>query len=178
MTFLMLFGFLFVIFLLLNKQRLVRLVGTNNRLVQRLSNLKWFQNEWSSGIFLFFLNALLFALAIGAIYVLGLLNIPYLHIFIMLLAALLSIYLWIVIHNSGSKGKKEQLIMGSIGSSFYLLLLLVCIYLIMTLEPSTPEHDTFMAFIGLIFASFISFIAMSACFYITGFSKNQINGKR
>lgn len=168
---LLILGFLFVVLILLNKQTFVNLLDTQTFLVEKLSNLKWFQNEWLSGIFIFLVNAILFSLAVLIIFLSSMLNIPYIHIVIMFGATIVSIYFWIAVHRAGNKQRRERLIMGSVGSSFYLFLLLGFIYMIATLEQATPENDPFMAFIGLVFASFVSFVAMITCFRLTGLSR-------
>lgn len=173
MSFLLILGFLFVILILLNKQSIVNWVDTDSSLVKKLSSLKWFQNEWLSGILIFLVNAFLFSLAVLIIFVSSMLNIPYVHIVIMFVATIVSIYFWIAVHHAENKQRKGRLIMGSVGSSFYLFLLLGFLYMIATLEPSTPGNDTFMAFIGLVFASFVSFVAMFTCFSITGFTRKR-----
>lgn len=173
MSILLVLGSVFIFIFLLNKQAFIQMNSTDTLLVQKLSNARWFQNEWYSGIFLFFLNAILFSVAVSLIFLSGMLTIPFLHLVIMLLATIVSIYLWIAIHNAGDKGKRERLIMSVIGSSFYLLLLLFCVYRIATLGPGTPENDTFIAFIGLSFALFVSVVAFVTCFCITGLSKRK-----
>ncbi|MBS4201813.1 hypothetical protein KHA93_19600 [Bacillus sp. FJAT-49732] len=62
----------------------------------------------------------------------------------------------------------NQHAMSGIGSSFYLFLFLGFLYMAITLEPSNPENDTFMAFIGLVLAMFVSVVAMIVCFILTG----------
>lgn len=71
MTTLLLFGCLFVLIILLNKRILARFVHSNSFFVRKFENYKWFQNEWLSGIFLFFLNAFLFGLAVWGQEVIG-----------------------------------------------------------------------------------------------------------
>ncbi|MFS0574544.1 hypothetical protein AB1K83_02855 [Sporosarcina sp. 179-K 3D1 HS] len=173
MSILLVLGSFLIVIFLLNKQAFFQMTSTNTFLVQKLSNARWFHNQWYSGIFLFFLNAILFSVAVLLILLSGKLTIPYLHLAIMLLATIVSIYLWLSIHHAEEKGKRERVIMSAIGSSFYLLLLAVFVYMIVNLGPGTPENDTFMAFIGLLFASFVSFIALITCFCITGLSKKQ-----
>lgn len=173
MSILLVLGSLLIVIFLLNKQAFIQTTSTDTLFVQKLSHARWFQNEWYSGIFLFFLNAIMFSVAVSLILLSGMLTIPYLHLVIMLTATIASIYLWIAVHNAEEKGKRERLIMSAIGSSFYLFLLLVFVYMIANLGPGTPENDTFMAFIGLLFASFVSFVAFVTCFCITGLSKKH-----
>lgn len=168
-------GILLVVFILIKKQSLIEFVGNNHFIVQKLSDNDWFENKWLSGLFLFVLNAFLFSAAVGVIFLTGTLNIPYIHIVIMFAATVISIYLWIAIRITGEKTKKDQLIMGLLGSSFYMIFFSVFLYMFVTLEPSTPNHDTFMAAIGLMFGMIIAFVAWITCFLITGFAKN---GKR
>ncbi|PWA12053.1 hypothetical protein DCC39_08210 [Pueribacillus theae] len=173
MSTLLLIGCLFVLIVLLNKRRLARFVHSNSFFVRKLESFSWFQNEWLAGIFLFFLNAFLFGLAAAAFILTGMLPIPFFHLVVMFLATVLSIYLWFVFREAVNRGRRESFIMGSVGSSFYFLLLLIFLYMLVTLEPGTPEHDTGMAFFGLIFAMFVSLVAFVTCFWITGLSKKS-----
>ncbi|MBS4196757.1 hypothetical protein [Lederbergia citri] len=168
MTLFFLVGIFIIVIILLNKQAFLQLVSENTFLVKKLSESKWFHNKWLSGLFLFSLNAILFFFAVGTLYLTSLLLIPYIHLVFMILATISSIYLWMVIRSADKKQRKDQMIMGGIGSSFYLFLFLGFLYMAITLESSTPENDTFMAFIGLVLAMFVSFVAMTVCFIITG----------
>ncbi|RST58550.1 hypothetical protein [Siminovitchia terrae] len=163
-------GILIIIMILIKKQSLIEIVG-NHLIVKKLSEKQWFHHKWKSGLFLFVLNAVLFLLAVGLIFLSGLFMIPYLHILIILAATLTSIYLWIAMRVSVQRPKKDQLVMGLVGSSFYVILFLIFLYLFMILEPATPEHDTFMAAIGLMLGMVVSFVAWMTCFFITAFQK-------
>lgn len=166
-------GILLVVIVLIKKQSLIEMVGSNRLIGINLSEKQWFHNKWMSGLFLFVLNAILFSLAVGLIFASGLLEVPYLHILIMVAATFTSIYFWIVIRVSVKRAKKDRLIMGMVGSSFYMILFFVFLYMYITLDPSTPEHDTFMAAIGLMFGMIVAMVAWAACFFITAFSNKN-----
>ncbi len=163
-------GMLIIIMILIKKQSLIEVVG-NHLIVQKIAEKQWFHHKWRSGLFLFVLNAVLFLFAIGLIFLSGLLMVPYLHILVMLSATLTSIYLWIAIRVSVQRPKKDQLVMGLLGSSFYVILFLIFLYLFMTLGPATLEHDTFMDAIGLMLGMVVAFVAWMTCFFITAFQK-------
>ncbi|OUM89268.1 hypothetical protein [Caldibacillus debilis] len=169
----LLIGLLIIALILLNKNDLIGKVGAENFLARKLKNAEWFQNSWLSGIFLFFINALLFGLTIFVLTLFAFVAmhfpIPFLHIVIMFVAALSSIYVWMAIHHAENPGRKERFITGTVGSSFYFLLMLVFIFRMAALEPNTPERDTAMEFFGLAFAAIVAFTAFITCLAITAF---------
>lgn len=162
-----LLGAFLVIFL---RRPILSMIGNNNRLVLRLQHLKWFQNHWLSGMFLFALNAVLFGSTCLLLYVLMYFLIPFVHLFVMFFAAAISIAFWLFIHKAWEGSKKNRLKMGALGSSFYMLSALLFGYLLATLKPSYPGEDTFMVAVGLVFAIIVTSVAFMGCFVITGFS--------
>ncbi|WP_077619134.1 hypothetical protein [Bacillus sinesaloumensis] len=168
MTIILLLGVCLLILTGIYRERLVRLVGPSNRLVKKLSGYRWFQNPWLSGGFLFVLNGVLFGATLLILYGLSFLLIPYIHLFIMVGAVVVSLGAWIIIQHAWIGERKGQLLRGFIGSSFYLILTLVFIYMIATLEPQFPGDDTFMAFIGLVMAIVVTSGAFITCFLFTG----------
>ncbi|RKD27108.1 hypothetical protein BEP19_00615 [Ammoniphilus oxalaticus] len=175
MTLFLLVGFIIVLILLFNKRLVFKLVRSDSTFVGKLSGADWFQNPWKSGTFLFVSNALLFSLTLLLIYVTGLLEIPFIHLFVMIAAVLSSLYLWIVIHKSWRGGRKERLLQGFVGSSFYGVLALIFIFMIFNMEPETPYNDNFMQFIGLVMGIFVAVVAFITCFCITSLTgKKQL----
>ncbi len=146
----------------------MNLISSDSTLVKKLSRSTWFQNPWKSGVFLFVLNAFLFSSALLILYGIGFLEIPYLHLFVMIVAVLSSLYFWIIIHKSWRGNRKGRFLQGLIGSSFYLVLTLIFTYTIFNLEPDTPYDDNFMQFIGLMMGIFVTLVAFITCFCITG----------
>lgn len=176
MTLVLLLGILLVVILGIYQNKLVNYIGTNNRIVEKLSSYHWFQNPWLSGLFLFVLNAILFGSTLLILYGLSFLMIPYIHLFIMLGAVLVSLVAWIILLNAWNGDKKGRLLRGFLGSSFYLILTLVFAYMIVTLEPQFPGDDTFMAFIGLVMAITVTLVAFITCFLFTGlFARKEMN---
>lgn len=173
MTIYLLFGFMVVLTLLLNKRRVMNLISSDSIFVKKLSRLNWFQHPWKSGMFLFVLNALLFSSALLLIYGIGFLEIPFLHLFVMIAAVLSSLYLWIVVHKSWRGEWEGRFLQGFIGSSFYLVLTLIFIYMMINLEPDTPSDDNFMQFVGLMMGIFVTLVAFVTCFCITGLSRKK-----
>lgn len=175
MTLFLLVGILLIIIVGINRNKLVNLIGSNNRSVKKLSSYDWFQNPWKSGLFLFVLNGVLFGSTFLILIGLGFLTIPYIHLFIMFGAVIVSLVAWIMILNAWNGDKKGRLLRGFIGSSFYLILTLVFIYMIITLEPQFPGDDTFMAFIGLVMAITVTLTAFITCFLFTGlFERKEV----
>ncbi|MBL5766400.1 hypothetical protein MXL46_07625 [Heyndrickxia sporothermodurans] len=166
-----LFGVLLVLFF---KNPIINRLGENNKMVHKLQTANWYQNYWLAGIFLFGMNAVLFFATIGILYLLMFLIIPFIHIFIMLLAVFGSIYLWIIINKAWQGTKRNRLKMGAIGSSFYLILTVLFVFLFVTLKPSYPGEDTFMKAIGLLFAIIVTAVACITCFVFTGFSQRKV----
>ncbi|WP_226527505.1 hypothetical protein [Metabacillus niabensis] len=175
MTSILFYGFLVLLLTIIFKNRLRGLIPENHSFVERLGKVRWFQYHWLAGLCLFGINAGLFLLTGGLLYSLMFLMIPYLHLVIMFLAVIISVYVWIVINKTWEGTKGNRLKLGAVGSSFYLLLTIVFIYMMMTIEPQYPGEDTFMRFIGLFFASFVTAVAFLTCFIITGFSKGNRN---
>ena len=173
MTSLLFFGFLVLIIIIIFKNRIGERLGNYNSLVDKLGRLHWFQHHLLAGLSLFGINAGLFFLTGAILYFLMFLMIPYLHLVIMFLAVITSVYIWIVINKAWRGSKLNRMKLGSVGSSFYLILSLVFIYMMITLEPQYPGEDTFMRYIGLFFAAFVTTVAFITCFYITGFSKTK-----
>ena len=173
MTIILFIGMLGVFIILFFKNSFIDNIETNNKLVHRLQNAKWFQNYWLSGLFLFAMNAILFLLTVLILYVIMFFEIPYVHLFIMFIATIGSIFLWIVINKAWQGTKSDRFKMGIVGSSFYIILTAIFFYWLWTLEPAYPGDDTFMGAIGLIFAIIVTLIAFTTCFVISGFSRKN-----
>lgn len=174
MSFILLIGLFGVLLILFFKNPIINILGENNKMVHRLRNANWFQNHWLSGVFLFGANAVLFFATIGLLYMLMFLIIPFIHILVMLFAVFGSVYLWILINKAWQGSKRNRLRMGAIGSSFYFILTVLFVFWFVTLKPSYPGEDTFMKWIGLLFAIIVTLVACITCFIFTGFSKRKV----
>ena len=174
LTLLLLVAVLIFGIILLKRIQLNGLFGSQNKFVHALKTAKWFQNYWFSGIFLFAINAFLFCSAGLLLYVLTFFLIPYLHLLVMSAAVIGSIYLWMMLNFAWIGLKTDRLKMAAIGSSFYVILSIIFMYWLVTLEPVYPGEDTFMRWIGLIFAIIITTTAAITCFVITGFSDKKL----
>lgn len=173
MSSLLLIGVIGVFLVLIFKKPILNVFGENHKFVDRLRNAKWFQNYWLSGIFLFVLNAVLFFSTVLVLYGLMQLLIPFVHIIVMFLAVIGSIFSWFMINKAWVGVRSNRLKMAAIGSSFYIFLTSLFVYRFVTLKPSYPGEDTFMAAIGLGFAINVTTVAFITCFVITGFSKTK-----
>lgn len=173
MTTILLIGMVGVILILFFIKPLTGKIGGNNKLVHKLKDTKWFQNHWLAGIFLFILNAILFFSTGLVLYVLTYFLIPFVHLFVMLFAVIVSIFLWTLICMAWQGTKRNRLKMGGIGSSFYIFLTFIFVYWLVTLKPSYPGDDTFMGAIGLFFTIIVTSVAFITCFVITGFLKKE-----
>ncbi|MEH7384167.1 hypothetical protein V7147_01960 [Bacillus sp. JJ1521] len=174
MTLFLLLGILLLMIVGINRNKLGNFIGPNNRIVKKLSGYDWFQNPWLNGLFLFVLNGLLFGTTLLIIYGTGLLMIPYIHLFFMVAAVIVSLVSWMIVLHAWKGNKKGGILRGFIGSSFYLILTLVFVYMIVTLEPQFPGDDTFMAFIGLVMGITVTLVAFITCFLFTGlFEKKE-----
>ncbi|WP_449537311.1 hypothetical protein [Ferdinandcohnia sp. Marseille-Q9671] len=174
MSLFLLFGIVLLVIIGIFRNKLVNLLGEENRMVKKLSGYVWFQNPWRSGMFLFVLNAVLFGTTLLILYGLSFLTIPYIHLVIMLGAVFVSLFVWIILLNAWNGDKKGRILRGFVGSSFYLILTFVFVYWIVTLEPQFPGDDTFMAFIGLVMAIFVTFVAFITCFLFTGVFEKRV----
>jgi MFS family permease len=166
-------GILIAALVLIKKNSLLKWVGNHHWIVRQLSSRHWFKNKWKSGFFLFFLNAVLFFAAAACILLSSVLMIPYLHLLIMVAAVFISIYLWIAFRRSDEKNRRDQFMAGLVGSSFYLVLFFIFLFMFLAMEPATPEHDTFMAAIGLMFGMIVALVAWITCLLITGTAKKE-----
>lgn len=175
MSFILLIGILGVLLAIFFKSPIMDMTGKDNKLVDKLKNAKWFQNHWLSGIFLFFMNAILFFSTVLVLFGLMFLLIPNIHLLVMLLAVIGSIFLWIFINKAWQGTKRNRLKMGIVGSSFYIFLTFMFVYWLVTLKPSYPGDDTFMAAIGLDIAIIVTIVAFITCLIITGFSKKGVD---
>ena len=170
-----LIGFIFVVLILFFRKTLFHFVGEKNRLVRMLKSAKWFQHVWLAGLFVFLMNAILFGLTFFVLFILMRFDIPFLYLFVMMGAVVVSILFWMIVNRSWMDSKKSQLKMAVIGSSFYLLLTLTFLYIYVTIEPFYPGEDMFMRALGLSLAMMVTFVAWISCFVIVGLTtKTQV----
>ncbi|MEK4386308.1 hypothetical protein MKZ25_10925 [Solibacillus sp. FSL W7-1464] len=179
LTLFLFMGLIGVFFVMFLKRPLINLLGEDNFLISRLNNAEWFQNHWLAGIFLFITNAILFFSTALLLYVLSYFFIPYVHLPLMILAVIGSLFLWIIINRTWQGTRKNRLKMAAVGSSFYMILSLMLIYMLVTLEPAYPGDDPFMRAIGLFMGIVVTTGACISCFIFTGFSyKREVNEAR
>ncbi|WP_428910830.1 hypothetical protein [Niallia sp. Krafla_26] len=171
MSLILLMGMIGILLVLFLKRPIIDTIAKDNKIVYKFQNANWFQNHWLSGLFLFGLNAVLFFSTVLILYLFMFLFIPFVHFFVMLLAVMISIYVWIIIHKSWKGTKRNRLKLGAVGSSFYLFLTMMFVFWLVTLTPSYPGDDTFMGAVGLVFAMIVTSMAFVTCMVITGFSK-------
>ncbi|WP_141430533.1 hypothetical protein [Bacillus sp. 03113] len=173
MTSILFLGLIGIILFFLFQNKFICHVNNNRRAVQILKGVKWFQNYWLSGIFLFFMNAGLFSVVVGLIFVVGYFTIPFVHIIFMIAGVISSFYIWAIIRQAWVGMRVRRIKMALIGSSFYALLLLTFVYMYITLKPSYPGDDTFMAAIGLLFGMIVTAVAFVSCLVFVGLRKNE-----
>ncbi len=145
--------------------------GFNNRLTKWMASQKWFRSPWLSGGLVFLMNALYFGLTILILYLLMLIHIPYIHLIVMLSAVIVSILSWVTVGSSYEGTKRSRYKLGTLGSSFYLIMFLIFLYMYINIEPSYPGEDTFMAAIGLIMAMIVTVVATIICFVCVSFRR-------
>ncbi len=174
MSLFLLIGLAGIVIVSLNRTKFFRITGENNKLVDKLKQTEWFQKHWLSGICLFALNAFLFLVTGMIIYLLTFLFIPYIHLVVMIMAVIVSLYFWGIFNQSFLGNKRERLIGSAVGSSFYFILALIFIYMLVTLEPLYPGEDTFMRAIGLFLGFIVTTVAFLTCFILTGLSRRNV----
>lgn len=152
---------------------MMKVVSPTNPMIQKLKKWALFENPWRSGFLLFGCNLFLFTSISGLLYMQMLFLLPYIHIVIMLLGVLTSLYCWLVLFHCYYGPEKGRLIMGTIGSGFYLILLILCIYRLLTLTPNFPGDDTFMAAVGIVFGIIVTITACVCCFIFTGVPRRK-----
>ncbi len=170
LTLFLLTVFIVVSIILFKRDKVSYMLGENNKLVFKLKNTSWFQNHLMSGIFLFIVNATLFFTTCLIIYLLTYLLIPFLHLLVMVLAVFGSFYFWMIVNKAWQGTNANRIKMSILGSSFYIFLLILILYWLLTLEPSYPGEDLFMSSIGLMFGLMVSIVAFLSCLITTGFS--------
>ncbi|TYR81481.1 hypothetical protein FZC66_06460 [Priestia megaterium] len=178
MSFVLLLGLIVIAVLIIFNNKLFGRVKYNNKIVQTLHTQQWFQNHWLSGLFLFGINVFLFGATALLLYLLTLIEIPFIHILIMMGAVVVSILVWVSISESWNGTRRNRLKMGFLGSSFYLFLSLLCMYRWITLKPSYPGEGPFMAALGFLFGFVVSSVAFITCFAFTAFSRKTENHNR
>lgn len=157
------------------RRPIIGICSEDSSLVRKLRHSGWFQNHWRSGTFLFIMNAVLFFSTFFVLYGLTYISIPYVHVVIMLLAVIGSIFLWAIVNKSWQGTKRNRLKMAAAGSSFYLFLSIAFLYMFVTLQPSYPGEDVFMKGVGILFALIVAAVAFITCYVFTGFSKKENN---
>ncbi|NQD65032.1 hypothetical protein HP456_03770 [Bacillus haikouensis] len=153
-------------------------VGTTGKLykinwIHSMKRYSWFGNPWLAGVFLLGVNVLLFGLTGLILFGLSFLMIPFIHLFIMLAAVVISILVWKSIASSCSWGKWDRLKTGAAGSSFYLILAIYFFYRSVSYVPQFPGDDSFMATLGFMIGVIVTGAAFLTCFGIVVFTKNQ-----
>jgi hypothetical protein len=171
MSMFLIVGVLAIILFLFLRKPIVKKLESFGYLELDSEKHRWLNSHWKARGILFGVNALLFSctILIGISYLL----IPYLHIFIMIGAVIVSLIVWIKFARSWSGSKLNQWKFALIGSSFYVVMIIFFSYWYVTLEPSYPGEDLFMAGIGLMMAIFVSFVAFLTCLIVVGTSNNR-----
>jgi hypothetical protein len=154
--------------------------GTTGKLYQinwihSMKRYSWFSNPWLVGLFLLGVNVLLFGLTGLILFGLSFLMIPFIHLFIMLAAVVISILVWKSIASTRSWGKWDRLKTGVIGSSFYLILAIYFFYRSISYVPQFPGDDSFMATLGFMIGVVVTGVAFLTCFGIVVFTKSQFS---
>ncbi|MCM3161520.1 hypothetical protein [Metabacillus litoralis] len=173
MSVLFILGVMAILFMLFFKEPIINLFVINQKVINPLKRKRWFRNHWLSGLFLFFINAFLFLITGVILYALTFFTIPFLHLFVMLFAVIVSVIVWSMINFAWEGTKLTRLKMGAVGSSFYLILTIVFFYFLVRLEPLYPGEDTFMRAVGFMFAIIVTSVAFVTCFIMTGLSKRK-----
>lgn len=176
MTFLILIGIVIIAFGILKRKKISETSNFYIPIIRVISKQKWFSNPWYSGIFLFFVNVLLFGSTAFLLIFLTKFTIPFLHIFIMIAAVGLSILTWKTISRSWHGTKKDRIKMGMVGSSFYLFLTIWIVYEWYNLKPAFPGDDTFMAAVGVTFGFIVSIVAFITCLTLS-ISTNKLTNQ-
>ncbi|MFL0475572.1 hypothetical protein ACH0CI_26685 [Priestia sp. 179-F W1.4 NHS] len=170
-----LLGILGVIFSLVFKTKILSTVKQQDKLVGILQNKPWFKSAVSGGIVLFLWNTFMTGIVAALIFILILtkVNIPFLHIAIIGLGTIASIWAWSTFNIAWTGTTKNRIKMASIGSSFYVLLGIYALYQYLNLKPSYNGQDIFMAALGLMAVLIIALVALLTCFIFTGFQQKQ-----
>ncbi len=142
-------------------------------LVERLKTKNGFQSPLKAGILTFGLNVVLFSVTLVCLYVPALIGFDMSPLFAMVFGTIISVLAWGVL-NRGYKGNRP-IMMGFIGSSFYLLAFLTAL-IIWFLPSSRTGEELFHWEIGLILIGVISFIAWVMNFYVISYRGKEEGG--
>ncbi|BAU28535.1 hypothetical protein DFP93_1361 [Aneurinibacillus soli] len=175
MIFFLLLGFMFVCLISLFRKQIAFHIDCNNKILLKLHQLEWFRSPFKSGLLLFLINGTLFSLTVLFLFIGIYFLVPVIHLFIMFSAIICSVYCWIAINKTWIGSKIDRLKMAVTGSSFYGFLACGLIYRLITLPPSTPELDMFMAAMGVMFGITVAVVAFFTCILLTGFEVRQEN---
>ncbi|QGH35217.1 hypothetical protein GI584_14685 [Gracilibacillus salitolerans] len=173
-TFLIVGVFAIILFLFFRKP-IVKKIETFVKLQLDVEKHKWLNNYWITGGILFGVNALFFTSTILILIGLSYLMLPYVHLLVMVVAVIISIFVWIVFAHSWRGSKLNKWKMALIGSSFYVIMIIFFSYWYATLEPTYPGEDLFMAGLGLMMAIFVSLVAFLTSLFVVGTGNNRSN---
>ena len=173
-----LLGLIAVFFIIFSRSSIVGSISENNKFVKNLQKTKWFQKSYWSGSLLFLVNAVLFFGTVGILYGLSLFFIPYIHIVVMIVAVVISVWIWTIFSKAFKDRNMGRMVMASVGSSFYFCLTVLFVYMYVSIEPYYPGEDTFMRALGLSLASIVTAVACVTCFVITGFTNKRISNEK
>ncbi|MBG9930933.1 hypothetical protein ABD94_08100 [Bacillus aryabhattai] len=173
MSLFFLLGLIGIMFLLIFKGKILSRIKQEGRWVQTLQKKSWFESPYSSGIILFLWNTLMTGVVAFFIFILTKVNIPFLHLVILGIGTIISIWAWSIFNIAWIGSRKNRFKMASIGSSFYAILGVYALYRYLTLKPSYPGEDLFMAALGLMAVLIIAVVALLTCFVFTGFPKKE-----
>lgn len=173
--FLVLFLFLVLIVLgmfVLGGRKIYNRIGTDYKFINKIKIRKWIESYWISGMAFFFLNALLFYLVNVILYLLSLVRFQ-LHsfglivgTFVLMMGITGGFFLWFIIRNLWRGTTVNRLKMSIIGSSFYAIVELVCIYKFINESYPFPNMELYYANLTYVIVSAVIFLAS---FTVTGF---------
>ena len=150
--------------------------GTSKgKVYEWISEKSWIQTPFGAGLTLLLGNFLIFSSVVVSYFIIMLFHIPFAHLFLIFLGTWLSIMFWILMKQIWfHKIKTQRIFMSLVGSSFYLLLFLFTLFQYWRLEPTSPNDDIFMAALGMLILTVVSFTAFIICFLITGITKKIV----
>jgi len=168
--------FILISILVMGGRKFYNRIGTNYEFLNKIKNKKWFQNHWICGLIVLFQNALLFSIASVLIYLISLpdilhdiMDLQYFFIIVVLTITLTgSFLLWIIVRNIWQGTFANRMKMSIIGSSFYVLVELVCIYNFISTDYPLPDKELYFANLTLVIEAALMFLAN---FIILGFRR-------
>lgn len=171
MQYIFLISLMMMVICVFLKPKLIQLARKNEKVRRKIKGLTWFNNHWYVGFSLFIGNAVIFFVSLLLIFFVSFTPVPFLHVVIFILTALVSLYFWSIINVSWHGTKIERLKLGTVGSFFYVFISIQLFF--ESLGYNLNGNHESIELLGLLINILISGVAFMVCFFYTSFSSSD-----